>query len=145
MPWLFQVAGGRRLIPGLRVHLDPLGGHCKAQEVEQQRQQGEQTCHGGEPAGVNHLVALLVGVIDHEGRDDADDDGGEHAAHGAKHRQGAAVLLVVGEDGGHAAVGDVDGGIEHGAPQQIGDKHIGDLDARGRVHQKGTSPDSFMW
>ena len=125
----------------LRLAHDPLLRQRVAQQIADDRQQGEHACRQRHAAAHErlHAVPLLIGD---QRQHDADHRAGEHAAHRPKGREALPVAGLCGDRRGHRAVGDVDGRIEDRAPENIGDeqvehpRRVRPLDDAAQVHQK---------
>lgn len=112
---LFLAGGGLG-----RVDLDALDGQLVAAQVEDGGADAENDAGDGKPLGDDHLLARLIAGKHQDGGDDADHHAGQGGADGAPGGQLGALLGVVGDDGGHAAIGDVEHDQPHD-PEGLGE------------------------
>ena len=108
----------------------------EADDIAQDGADGEDACDDGHAGAGHHRLAVHDDIGDH-GRGHADDHVGQCGTDGAPGGQLRTVLGVCRDGGSHGAVGDVDGGIEDGAPQDVGDEQPGHLEAIGHPGQAG--------
>ena len=90
---------------------------------------------GNGDAGADQRLDAVHLLIGDEGQAHADDDTRQGAAHGAEGGEGLTVIGLLRYGGSHGTVGDVDGGVEHRAPQDVGHEEVGDLGPHGQACQ----------
>ena len=121
---------------GLGGDDDALGGQAEAEDVADNGADAEQASHHNHAAAAE-LRNAVDGLISEERGGGADDQVGQGGADAAEGGQLGAVVGLGRNGGSHRAVGDVDGGVEHGAPQQVGDEHPHDLEGHGHAGELG--------
>ena len=121
---------------GLGGDLNALGGQVEADDVADDGADAEQAGHEQHTAAaeLRGAVDRLIGEQRGGGADDQVCQGGADAAEGG---QLGAVVCLGRNGGGHRAVGDVDGGVEDGAPQDVGDEHPHHLEGHGHARELG--------
>src|SRR5699024_3095265 len=121
---------------GLGGDDDALGGQVEAEDVADDRADAEQAGHHQHAAAAQDRRAV-DGLIGQQRGGGADDQVGQGGADAAEGGQLGAVVGLGRNGGSHRAVGDVDGGVEDGAPQQVGDEHPHDLEGHGHAGKLG--------
>ena len=77
-------------------------------------------------AGLGH------GGVDEQGQQDLARGGTKAGAQRTDHGQGGTLFQIIRHGGGHGAVGDVDGGIQH-AVQNVGDVRVDEVLVLGKA------------